>query len=89
MSDNEVRRYRVEMEVQRVGLPKGRTSWRTLKVCDNYTEVGDLADYLVDSMELAGITREQAATWVMTRLRVRQMTTTTMHGDAETLPIGP
>ena len=82
------RQYRVVMEVPRVAHP-GRTTWRTLAVKDSYSEAGDLADYLIGSMVLAGIDREVARAWVVNQLRLVPETVTTERQEPESMPYGP
>lgn len=82
----ELRRYRVELEVPRVARPQ-QTTWRTLAIRDSYSEVSDLADYLIESMVLEGIPLALARGWVAKRLRVKPSITATVSGDPEPLPL--
>jgi hypothetical protein len=83
----EVQQYRAEMMVPRVA--RAGTTWRTLAVKGSYSEVGDLADYLVGSMTLAGIDRELARTWVAGQLRCVPETVTTAKQEPEAMPYSP
>lgn len=82
-----VRSYRVQAEVPRPA--RAGTGWRTIAVLNTYSGVGDLGEYLIDSMELSGIPREQARNWVMTRLRCLPQSVTTTSEPPEGMPVGP
>jgi hypothetical protein len=83
----EVRGYRVEMEIPRVA--REGTTWRTLAFKGSYSDVGDLADYLMGSLELAGVDREVARAWVTEHLRCVPETSVTTRSEPETMPTGP
>lgn len=84
--DPEVRSYRVEMEIPRVA--RDGTTWRTLVVKDSYSEVSDLTDNLLESMALAGISSEEAWTWVTKHLRVIPESRVTTRAEPEPMPTG-
>lgn len=84
---SETSQYRVLVEVPRVA--RQGTTWRTIAIRGAYSEVGDLADYLISSMELGGIDREAARNWVMEHVRCRRETVTTVKDKPEGMPIGP
>ena len=87
MGENTSRKYRVEIEVPRVARA-GETAWRCLAVKDTYSDVGDVADYLVESMVLAGIPLAMARGWVKSRLRCVPVETRIVSQAAETMPLG-
>ena len=84
---SETSQYRVLIEIPRVA--RQGTTWRTIAIRGSYSEVGDLADYLVSSMGLAGIDREAARGWVMAHVKCQPETVTTVKDKPEPMPIGP
>lgn len=84
---SEAHQYRIEINVPRVAYPQ-QTTWKSLMVQQTYTDVGDTADYLVQSMVLEGIPLAMARAWVRNRLRCVPITTTTTVEEPESMPYG-
>lgn len=79
--------YRVYVQVPH--MYREGTRGRLLTTRDSYSDVGDLADYLVESMVHSGIDRDQARAWVATHLDVRRVETEISMSTPEPMPMGP
>lgn len=86
MGENTTRKYRIEIEIPRVARPN-ETTWRGLVVRDNYSEVSDTADYLVQSMVLESIPLAMARRWVKARLRCVPVETRIVSQTPESMPL--
>jgi hypothetical protein len=79
--------YRIYVQVTNLHRPG--TRGRLLTTRDSYSEVGDVADYLISSMAHSGIPREQARAWAETHLDVRKVEHEVVMGEPESMPLGP
>jgi hypothetical protein len=80
-------RTEYQVYVQVPNLHRKGLRGRLLATRDSYSEVGDLADYLISSMVDSGISPEQATSWIQLYLDVRKVEHETIMGTPEHLPL--